>query len=98
MTIGQYLQPKKKALLVCEYIHPDTFERYRKIGEEKGFAFVFAGPFVRSSYNAMEAMHAAQGVSDESSPDDPEGRSFMTADRSGRNIPVSQGSMVSLYP
>ena len=98
MTIGQYLQPQKKALPVRAYIHPDTFERYRKAGKEKGFAFVFAGPFVRSSYNAMEAMHAAQGIADGNGPDDPEGRTFMTADRSGGNIPVHQGEMVSLYP
>ncbi len=98
MTIGQYLQPQKKALPVHEYIHPDTHERYRKAGKEKGFAYVFAGPFVRSSYNALEAMNAAQGMDGENGSEDPEGRTFMTADRSGRNIPVSQGRMVSLYP
>ncbi len=98
MTIGQYLQPQKKALPVREFIHPDTYDRYRAAGEDKGFAYVYAGPFVRSSYNAMEAMHAAQGGGGENPAGDPEGRTFMTEDRSGRNVPVSQGRMVSLYP
>jgi lipoic acid synthetase len=53
VTIGQYLQPKKEKLDVVEYVHPSVFEEYRRIGEEEiGFAAVFSGPFVRSSYMA----------------------------------------------
>jgi lipoic acid synthetase len=52
LTIGQYLQPKREKLDVVEYIHPAVFEEYRVIGEELGFAAVFSGPFVRSSYMA----------------------------------------------
>jgi lipoyl synthase len=52
MTIGQYLAPTLQHLQVVEYIHPDLFEEYRKIGLEKGFAFVESQPLVRSSYHA----------------------------------------------
>jgi lipoic acid synthetase len=54
MTIGQYLKPGKGYLDVVEYIHPDVFLEYKAIGEELGFLFVASGPFVRSSYNAIE--------------------------------------------
>lgn len=52
ITIGQYLQPKLVKLEVQEYVHPDVFEEYRRVGEDMGFAAVFSGPFVRSSYMA----------------------------------------------
>lgn len=52
MTIGQYLQPTRKHLQVKEYIHPDVFEMWNKIGLEKGFRFVESKPLVRSSYHA----------------------------------------------
>lgn len=53
VTIGQYLRPTMKHLEVVEYIHPEVFKEYEKIGEEMGFAFVASGPFIRSSYNAI---------------------------------------------
>lgn len=52
LTIGQYLQPTRKHLPVAEYVTPEQFEEYRKIGLEKGFEFVESGPLVRSSYHA----------------------------------------------
>lgn len=52
MTIGQYLQPTKKHYPVQDYIHPDIFEEYRKIGLEKGFRHIESAPMVRSSYHA----------------------------------------------
>jgi lipoic acid synthetase len=52
MTIGQYLRPSPKHLPVLEYIHPDKFKEYERIGLEKGFRFVESGPLVRSSYHA----------------------------------------------
>lgn len=52
LTIGQYLQPKREKLDVVEYLRPEVFEQYREEGERMGFAAVFAGPFVRSSYMA----------------------------------------------
>jgi lipoic acid synthetase len=54
VTIGQYLRPTMRHLPVVEYIHPTVFDEYSKIGEDMGFAFVASGPFIRSSYNAIE--------------------------------------------
>lgn len=54
VTIGQYLRPTMRHLPVNSFIHPREFEEYEKIGEDLGFAFVASGPFIRSSYNAIE--------------------------------------------
>lgn len=54
VTIGQYLRPTMRHLPVNEYVHPDVFKEYEAIGDEMGFAFVASGPFIRSSYNAIE--------------------------------------------
>ena len=54
VTIGQYLRPTMGHLPVNSFVHPKVFEEYRKAGEDMGFAFVASGPFVRSSYNAIE--------------------------------------------
>jgi lipoic acid synthetase len=59
ITIGQYLQPKRKKLEVVEYVHPDVFEEYRVRGLAMGFSAVFSGPFVRSSYMADIVAHQA---------------------------------------
>ena len=56
MTIGQYLQPTPKHLPVKEFITPEQFKKYEKIGLEKGFRFVESGPLVRSSYRAEKHM------------------------------------------
>lgn len=56
MTIGQYLQPTPKHLPVKEFITPEQFQKYEKIGLEKGFRFVESGPLVRSSYRAEKHM------------------------------------------
>jgi len=61
VTIGQYLRPSKENLPVVEYVAPAVFERYREFGASLGFRHVFAGPFVRSSYRAEEALAAASG-------------------------------------
>ena len=54
LTLGQYLRPSEKHLPVVEYVHPDRFAALAKDGEAMGFAFVAAGPLVRSSYRAGE--------------------------------------------
>jgi lipoyl synthase len=51
-TIGQYLQPTRRNLPVAEYVTPEQFEEYREYGLSIGFAMVFSGPLVRSSYMA----------------------------------------------
>ena len=52
VTIGQYLQPSRKHLPVKEFITPEQFEKYEKLGKEMGFRHVESGPLVRSSYHA----------------------------------------------
>lgn len=52
LTIGQYLQPSLIHYPVSEYVHPDVFKEFEKIGLEKGFSFVESSPLVRSSYHA----------------------------------------------
>lgn len=51
-TIGQYLQPTPNNLDIVEYVTPEQFAEYKKIGMELGFDNVEAGPLVRSSYMA----------------------------------------------
>jgi lipoic acid synthetase len=53
-TLGQYLQPSSWHLPVVEFISPEQFREYEKIGLELGFKFVASGPLVRSSYKAGE--------------------------------------------
>jgi lipoic acid synthetase len=52
MTIGQYLQPSRANIEVVEYVRPEIFAEYQRIGKEKGFAHVESGPLIRSSYHA----------------------------------------------
>lgn len=57
MTIGQYLQPTKENYPIQEYIHPDVFAEYGRIGKEKGFRHIESAPMVRSSYHAEKHIH-----------------------------------------
>lgn len=57
VTVGQYLQPSKKHLPVKEFIRPEQFEKYEKIGKELGFRHVESGALVRSSYHAEKHIH-----------------------------------------
>lgn len=54
LTIGQYLRPSKKHIALEEFVHPDQFAAYERIGRELGFLYVASGPLVRSSYKAGE--------------------------------------------
>jgi lipoic acid synthetase len=54
LTLGQYLRPSSWHLEVKEFVRPEKFAQLKEIGEQRGFAFVAAGPFVRSSYKAGE--------------------------------------------
>lgn len=54
VTLGQYLKPGKGYLDVVEYVHPTVFDDYKAIAQEMGFLYVASGPFVRSSYNAID--------------------------------------------
>ena len=54
MTLGQYMRPTKRHMAVAEYVTPEAFARYQEYAEGLGFAYVAAGPLVRSSYKAGE--------------------------------------------
>jgi lipoyl synthase len=56
LTIGQYLPPSHEHASLKEYIHPDIFDNYKQIALKKGFKYVASGPYVRSSYNAIEGI------------------------------------------
>ncbi|MFN3202255.1 MAG: lipoyl synthase [Bradymonadia bacterium] len=63
MTIGQYLRPSIRHVPVVEYLTEEAYAQLKRWGDDLGFEHVFAGPFVRSSYNAAEALlHAQQGA------------------------------------
>lgn len=55
-VIGQYLKSAPENLNVKEFIRPEIFEKYKKIGEKMGFRMVFSGVFCRSSYMAELAI------------------------------------------
>ena len=54
LTIGQYLRPSSRHLPVIEFVKPEQFRRYERIGTSLGFKYVASGPLVRSSYRAGE--------------------------------------------
>lgn len=62
VTIGQYLRPSRENLPVVEYVAPSVFDALRREGESLGFRHVFAGPFVRSSYRAEEALEHSRAA------------------------------------
>jgi len=59
VTIGQYIRPTARHLPVARYVTPEEFAELERIGYELGFKYVFAGPFVRSSYLADVAFESA---------------------------------------
>ena len=56
LTLGQYLQPTPQHLPVDRWVHPDEFASYRELALSLGFDHCQAGPLVRSSYHAHEAL------------------------------------------
>lgn len=54
VTIGQYLMPSLNHLPVHEYIREGLYKKYEDFGKMIGIKYVYAGPFVRSSYHAQE--------------------------------------------
>ena len=54
VTLGQYLRPSEWHLPVQGFVPPEAFDGFREAGESMGFAYVAAGPLVRSSYRAGE--------------------------------------------
>jgi len=56
LTLGQYLRPSPKHLPIVRYVPPAEFDEFRRAGYEMGFGHVEAGPLVRSSYHASDAV------------------------------------------
>jgi len=58
LTIGQYLRPGSgpRHLPVAHYVTPEQFQAYEQLARRSGFAWVRSGPFVRSSYHAVDAL------------------------------------------
>ncbi|XP_034280714.1 lipoyl synthase, mitochondrial [Pantherophis guttatus] len=54
LTLGQYMQPTKRHLKVEEYVTPEKFKHWEKVGNDLGFHYTASGPLVRSSYKAGE--------------------------------------------
>lgn len=52
VTIGQYLKPSERKLAVKEFVTPESYKQFEAFGKSIGVKHVYAGPFVRSSYNA----------------------------------------------
>jgi lipoic acid synthetase len=63
LTMGQYLRPTRHHLPVVRYVPPTDFDRYAEWAKAAGFAEVFGGPMVRSSYRA-ELVFAGAGRTD----------------------------------
>ncbi|MFZ5802575.1 MAG: lipoyl synthase [Candidatus Omnitrophota bacterium] len=59
LTIGQYLSPGRGHLPVAEYKTPQFFRELAEKIRSFGFDYVFAGPWVRSSYHAGEVFSLA---------------------------------------
>jgi len=55
LTIGQYLRPSENHHPVVEYVEPHKYDEYKATALELGFIDVAAGPFVRSSYKALDS-------------------------------------------
>jgi len=62
LTLGQYLRPTRHQLPVKAYIHPDAFAELGRKAKALGFRTVYAGPLVRSSFNAHE-VSSMEGIS-----------------------------------
>jgi len=56
LTLGQYLRPTVHHLEVQRFVTPAQFDQYREWALAKGFRECVAGPLVRSSYRAEQAL------------------------------------------
>ncbi|HEX4618629.1 MAG TPA: lipoyl synthase, partial [Steroidobacteraceae bacterium] len=57
VTLGQYLRPTLHHLPVERFVTPAEFDRYRGQALALGFLECVAGPLVRSSYRAEQALN-----------------------------------------
>jgi lipoyl synthase len=57
LTLGQYLRPTPHHLAVERFVSPAEFDQLRAEALRRGFIECVAGPFVRSSYRAEQALN-----------------------------------------
>jgi lipoic acid synthetase len=57
LTLGQYLRPTVNHLAVQRFVSPAEFDQLRDAALQRGFVECVAGPFVRSSYRAEQALN-----------------------------------------
>ena len=57
LTLGQYLRPTAHHLPVQRFVSPAEFDELRAQALQRGFLECMAGPFVRSSYRAEQALN-----------------------------------------
>ncbi len=62
LTLGQYLRPTRHQLPVKRYVPPEEFTALGELAKTFGFKTVYAGPLVRSSFNAHEVAETS-GIS-----------------------------------
>ena len=62
LTLGQYLRPSAAHLEVARFATPEEFAALGAMAKAFGFSTVYAGPLVRSSFNAHEVA-TTQGIS-----------------------------------
>jgi lipoic acid synthetase len=56
LTLGQYLRPSQRHLPIIRYVPQNEFDELKRLGYQMGFSHVEAGPLVRSSYHASDAV------------------------------------------
>jgi lipoic acid synthetase len=68
VTLGQYLQPTRAHRPVDRYVTPEGFASLERHARGLGFATVYAGVFVRSSFHAAEVFHGREAAGPPASP------------------------------
>ena len=60
ITIGQYLAPSSKHLVVDRFPHPEQYDIWAKQAIAMGFSGIASGPLVRSSFKAGLLLRKSQ--------------------------------------
>lgn len=56
ITVWPYIKLVIINLQVKEYVTPEKFDYWKKVGDELGFLYTASGPLVRSSYRAGQSI------------------------------------------
>lgn len=65
VTIGQYLQPARESMHVDRYVMHEEYKELIQYGRSIGLENIYAGPFIRSSYNAKDVFKKMKKNSNE---------------------------------